>query len=60
MLVLGFTENYSRQAEYIKLKLQHTLTIFNQSGKVTAVRKDILYHWIILDRKLKKVISNKN
>ena len=29
-----------------KLKLQHTLTIFNilaQSGKVTAVRKDILY-----------------
>lgn len=45
-----------------KLKLQHTLTIFNilaQSGKVTAVRKDILYNWIILDRKLKKVISNK-
>lgn len=30
-----------------------------QSGKVTAVRKDILYNWIILDRKLKKVISNK-
>ena len=32
-----------------KLKLQHTLTIFNilaQSGKVTAVRKDILYNWI--------------
>ena len=62
MLVLGFTENYSRQAEYIQAKLQHTLTIFNilaQSGKVTAVRKDILYNWIILDRKLKKVISNK-
>lgn len=45
-----------------KLKLQHTLTAFNilaQSGKVTAVRKDILYNWIMLDRKLKKVISNK-
>ena len=45
-----------------KLKLQHTLTIFNilaQRGKVTAVRKDILYNWIILDRKLEKVISNK-
>lgn len=45
-----------------KLKLQHTLIAFNilaQSGKVTAVRKDILYNWIMLDRKLKKAISNK-
>lgn len=62
MLVLGLQKIIRDKLNISKLKLQHTLTIFNilaQSGKVTAVRKDILYNWIILDRKLKKVISNK-